>query len=84
MQALSQISEVRGQGGWYIDEVNPGAAHIHSDKFACWEMNKLGWSTIAAMKAAVGHHGGKSWGHDLSKLGGIRIGDPLKGEVLRY
>jgi glycosyltransferase involved in cell wall biosynthesis len=81
MDALSKISQNRGQEGWYLDEVSQGAIHINSDRFACYEMNRMGLATVAAYKSAVGHHGGKSWGYNLTRINHLRVGDPLKGEV---
>jgi len=78
---LSEVASRRGQEGWYLDEVHQNAAHINSDRFLCYELNKLGYATIASFKSAVGHHGGKSWGYNLNRVFGLRIGDPLKGEV---
>lgn len=82
MEALNDISVRRGMGGWYLDEVNQSAIHINSDRFACYEMNRAGWRTVASMKAAVGHHGGKSWGYNLGRISGLRIGDQQGGEVI--
>lgn len=82
MEALWQISEKRGQAGWFLDEVHQDAIHINSDKYASWEMNRMGMATIASFKSAVGHHGGKSWNYNLGRVYSLRIGDPLKGEVL--
>lgn len=68
MEALSEISAHRGTPGIYLDETQQKTIHIYSDNEACYAMNRLGWKTIVSFKAAVGHHGGKSWGHDLSVL----------------
>ena len=78
---LSEISERRGNPGWYFDEVNLSAAHINSDRYLSYEMNRAGYATIASFKAAVGHHGGKSWGHNLASLATIRLGNPERGEI---
>lgn len=68
MQAMFEISAARGMPGWYLDETQQRCIHIFSDNEACYSMHKLGWNTVRSFKAAVGHHGGKSWGHDLSKV----------------
>lgn len=70
MSALYDISADRGQPGIYLDETKAAAIHIHSDTWACWDMNRLGWATIKAFKAPIGHHGGKSWGHLLGSIPG--------------
>jgi len=82
MPVLYEVSEKRGQPGWYLDEINRDAIHINSDRYLNYELNRLGYATIASMKAAVGHHGGKSWGYNLGLTSRLRIGDPEKGEVL--
>lgn len=79
---LSEMSERRGMCGWYLDEVNTNAIHINSDRFLSYELNRAGYATIASFKAAVGHHGGKSWGHNLGRIASLRITDQLKGEVV--
>ena len=68
MSALYDISADRGQPGIYLDETKAGAIHIHSDTWACWDMNRLGWATVKAFKAPIGHHGGKTWGHRLGLI----------------
>ena len=70
MQAISEASAARGQPGIYLDETKASNIHIRSDVEICWEMNQLGWATIKAFKAPVGHHGGKSWGHLLGTIPG--------------
>lgn len=82
ISALQEASNTRGQPGWYLDETQVINAHIRSDVEICWTLNRIGWATIKSFKSAVGHIGGKSWGQDIGKLGGIKIGDPLKGEIL--
>lgn len=78
---LSEISEWRGNPGWYLDEVHQNAAHINSDRFLCYELNQKGYATVASFKAAVGHHGGKSWGYNLGQVGSLRLGNPERGEI---
>jgi GT2 family glycosyltransferase len=73
--ALFEISAARGMPGWYLDETKPGTAHIRSDVEACWELNKLGYATIASFKAAVGHKGGKSWNFNLGAISALRPSD---------
>jgi glycosyltransferase involved in cell wall biosynthesis len=78
---ISEIADRRGNSGWYLDEVHREALHINSDRFLSYELNRAGYATVASFKAAVGHHGGKSWGHDLGRIAGVQIGDPQKGEI---
>jgi hypothetical protein len=68
MQALYEVSAARGTPGIYLDETRPDAIHIRSDVYICWDMNRLGWLTIKTFKAPIGHHGGKSWGHNLGAI----------------
>ena len=79
---LAEMSERRGQPGWYLDEVNRDAIHINSDRYLSYELNAAGYATVVSFKSAVGHHGGKSWGHSLGSLANLRIGNPEKGEIL--
>lgn len=81
MPVLHEVSSRRGQPGWYLDEVHQEAAHINSDRYLSYELNDLGYVTVASFKAAVGHHGGKSWGYDLSKTSRLRLGNPERGEI---
>jgi len=78
---LSEISERRGNSGWYLDEVHRDALHINSDRYLSYEMNRAGYATVASFKAAVGHHGGKSWNYNLGRIAQVYIGDPEKGEI---
>lgn len=75
VQALYEISAARGMPGWYLDETKPGAAHICSDRDGSWDMTKLGFMTIASFKSAVGHKGGRSWGHNLAAISGLTARD---------
>lgn len=68
MQALYDVSARRGQPGIYLDETSPLNIHIRSDVELCWTMNDIGWATITSFKSAVGHHGGKSWGHNVARV----------------
>ena len=68
ISALFDISAARGMPGWYLNEVNPHAAHIHSDRDCSWELQKLGYATIASFKSAVGHKFGRSWHCDLGAI----------------
>lgn len=78
---LSDLADRRGNPGWYFDEVHREAVHINSDRYLCYEMNKAGYSPVVSFKAAVGHHGGKSWGYNLARINQIRLGNPERGEV---
>ncbi len=82
MKRLGDMSERRGNPGWYFDEVHPEAVHINSDRYLCYEMNRAGFATVVSYKSAVGHHGGRSWNYDLGRVGRVRLGDAEKGEVL--
>jgi GT2 family glycosyltransferase len=69
MDALYEASANRGTPGIYLDETQQKTIHIYSDNEICYRMNQLGWTTVTSFKTAVGHHGGKAWGYDLSVLG---------------
>lgn len=81
MPILAEMADRRGTPGWYFNELDVQQIHIASDRILCWDMNRVGYATITSLKSAVGHHGGRSWGHQLSRLSSLRIGDPLKGEI---
>jgi glycosyltransferase involved in cell wall biosynthesis len=78
---LSEISARRGMPGIYLDEVHQNAIHINSDRFLSYELNQAGYVTVASFKSAVGHHGGKSWGHNLAKISGLTMTSPELGEI---
>lgn len=73
MGALYDISAGRGQPGIYLDETRQDAIHIKSDVYACYDMNRLGWATIRSFKAAVGHIGGRAWGHNVGKALSVQL-----------
>lgn len=81
MGVLAEMAERRGNPGWYLDETRQDALHINSDRYLSYEMNRAGYATVAAFKAAVGHHGGKSWGYNLARISQVRLGNPEKGEI---
>lgn len=84
ISVMQAASDQRGCSGWYFPErpgIDDRCAHIFSDNEICYQLNRMGYATIISLKAPVGHHGGRSWGHDLSKTYGLRGGDILKGEV---
>lgn len=68
MSVLEELARRRGTPGWYFNEQDPGQIHIASDRIMCWDMNNNGFVTIGCYHAAVGHHGGKSWGHNLGAI----------------
>lgn len=68
MQAIYEVSASRGQPGIYLDETSPLNIHIRSDVELCWKMNEIGWATVTSHKSAVGHVGGKSWGHNVARV----------------
>lgn len=81
---LQQASDARGCSGWYFPErpgVDDRCCHIFGDNEICYQFNRMGYATIASFKSAVGHVAGQSWGHDLSKVYGLKGIDLLKGEV---
>jgi glycosyltransferase involved in cell wall biosynthesis len=69
MQALCDVSAARGTPGIYLNEVDQSCIHIYSDNEICRMMNANNYATVRSFKSAVGHHGGKSWGHNLAVLG---------------
>jgi hypothetical protein len=73
MQAMYEISAERGMPGWYLDETRQENIHIRSDNDACYAMHRLGWATVRSFKSAVGHFGGRSWHHDLSRIVGLTL-----------
>lgn len=75
MYALDQVADKRGTPGWYLDETRQDHIHINSDRFLCYDMNRLGLRTVASFKSAVGHHFGKSWGCDLGRVSRITLAD---------
>jgi len=81
MDAIADIAARRGMPGWYFSEQRQDSIHIRSDMFMSFDLNDAGYATIVSYKAAVGHHGGRSWGYDLGKISGLRIKDHLTGEV---
>jgi glycosyltransferase involved in cell wall biosynthesis len=82
MDLISQIAVKRGTPGWYLDETRQDMIHINSDRFLSYDLNRMGYATVAAFKSAVGHYGGQSWGYNLGRLAQLQVGDPLKGEVI--
>ncbi|MDE1971215.1 MAG: glycosyltransferase family 2 protein [Patescibacteria group bacterium] len=49
-----------------------GLFHIASDRALSYWMNRRGFSTIASYWAGVGHHGGRSWDHNVGALSQVR------------
>ncbi len=68
MQAIYEVSANRGTPGWYLNERDAIQVHINSDRILCYDLNKLGYITVAAYKAPCGHYGGKSWHYDMDGL----------------
>lgn len=75
MEALTHASTSRGTPGMYLDMTNALNIHIRSDIEISWKLNALGWQCIKSFKSAVGHHGGKSWGHNLNLVQRLRLED---------
>lgn len=71
--ALGEASAERGMPGIYLDERRQDAIHIRSDVFICWQLSKLGWLSVKSFKSAVGHVGGKSWGHRLGDVNSLSL-----------
>src|ERR1035437_158730 len=82
MDALFAISAARGMPGIYLNELRQDAIHIRSDMFASFELNDLGYATIASYKSACGHKGYRSWKMDLGSVAALRIKDHFTGEVI--
>jgi hypothetical protein len=70
MQAIYEASANRGTPGIYLDETTVKCIHIFSDNEICERLNKLDYETLYSYKSAVGHHGGRSWGHQLGSIPG--------------
>lgn len=75
MDCLRRVANERGTPDRYLDEIHQEAIHINSDRYLSIELNKLGYATVAAFQVALGHHGGKSWGYELTKVGKIQLAD---------
>jgi glycosyltransferase involved in cell wall biosynthesis len=82
MQAFSMMALRRGTPGLYLDETRNDTIHVRSDTYASYELNNAGYATLLSFKSHVIHHSGKSWVQDMPKIDALRVGDPLKGEVL--
>lgn len=70
MQAMLEASHAHSTPGFYFDETRADCIHIRSDVNICYELNHLGWLTARSFKAAVGHLGGRSWGHQIGRIPG--------------
>lgn len=68
MDVLASAAAGRGNPGWYFDELNPACIHIRSDVELSHRLNGMGYLTVESFKSAVGHMGGKSWGHLLGRI----------------
>lgn len=68
MQRCFQAAEARKTPGLIFDETSPLTIHIRSDVELSHMLNKIGYETIESYKSAVGHHGGRSWGHLLGTI----------------
>lgn len=75
MEALSDMSCARGTPGIYYNEQDQAQIHIASDRIGSWDLQKLGWVTIASFKSAVDHAGGRSWGHNMARVMNLRLED---------
>jgi glycosyltransferase involved in cell wall biosynthesis len=76
MQAMKEVSVARGnKTGVFLDESTPGNIHIHSDVEICWLLHNLGWQCVKSFKSAVGHIGGRSWGHNIARVQSLRLED---------
>lgn len=73
--AYNSICSLRGQVNCFFDEEDEGQVHINSDRIVCYELNRMGYSTIASYKTPLGHYGGKSWGFNLAKVASVRMKD---------
>lgn len=68
MNALQEVSKLRGTPGMFLDELNPLGIHIRSDIYICHDLNKLNYLTLVAHHSKVLHEAGKSWGHQLYRI----------------
>ena len=68
MPKCFEAAEKRGTPGLIFDETSPLTIHIRSDVELSHWLNRIGYETVASYKSAVGHHGGKSWGHLLGTI----------------
>lgn len=68
IKALKEAATSRGTPDDYLDERNNQTIHIRSDNFICYDLNRLGWSTIKSFNSRVIHVAGKSWGHKLERI----------------
>lgn len=68
MYALFEASANRGTPGIYLDETQVRTIHIYSDNEISERLHKIGWATVRSFKSQVGHHGGKSWHHELNRV----------------
>ncbi len=59
----------------FFNEDEEGQIHINSDRVICYELNKMGFATVASYKTPLGHHGGKSWNFDLGKVARVKMKD---------
>lgn len=75
MEAMHDAANVRCTPGRFLDETTALNIHIRSDVTICWELNKLGWQCVKSFKSAVGHIGGRSWGHFVAQVQGLRLED---------
>lgn len=75
MNVMKHIANVRGTPGRYFNELDQAQIHIASDRCMCWDLERLGFLIVASHKAAVGHHGGKSWGYDLNRVSRLTLSE---------
>lgn len=75
MAAMWEVANHRGTPLKVFDETRQDAIHINSDRFLSYDLNKLGFAPIYAYGDYVGHHGGKSWGHNLALVMCIQMKD---------
>lgn len=81
MAAVGEIAASRGTPGWFFDETRQDSIHINSDRYICYDLNAIGYATIAGFKSWVGHHFAKSWGADLGRVMNLRVTDPISGTI---
>jgi len=74
-KAFEDLSTRRGTPGLWFNELEQSQIHINSDRIACYDLNKLGYSTLISYKSHVEHHGGKSWNYDLGTVGQLKLSD---------
>lgn len=75
MDAMFDISNRRGQPGWYLNELQQRCIHTWSDVEGSHECNAAGWATIKSFKSHVHHIGGQSWHFNQARIQALKLQD---------